>query len=61
MHNPELPKRCYSLSKRYAWVAGTTTVFVALVLIMVFVRDIDWLLETAKDSESVNNARLSVM
>lgn len=56
-----LPKSFSSLSRRYAVVAGATTVLVGLVLIMVFVRDIDWLMETSRDAESIMNARLSVI
>lgn len=56
-----LPTRFFSLSRKYALVAGTTSVLVALVLIMVFVRDVEWLVQTAQDQDSIMKAQLSVI
>lgn len=59
--NIPLPTRIFPITRKYMLVAGTTTLFVALVLIMVFVRDVDWLVRTSLDETSMKNARLSVL
>jgi sigma-B regulation protein RsbU (phosphoserine phosphatase) len=51
----------FSLTHKYALMAGTTTVLVSLVLIMVFVRDVEWLVLIDQDADSIMNARLSVI
>ena len=56
-----LPTRFFSLTRKYTLVAGTTTVLVSLVLILVFARDVEWLVKTAGDADSVMGARLSVL
>jgi sigma-B regulation protein RsbU (phosphoserine phosphatase) len=56
-----LSSRFFSLTRKYAIIAGTTTVLVSLVLILVFVRDVEWLIMAAQDAESIMNARLSVI
>ncbi len=56
-----LPTSFFSLTRKFTLVAGIATLLVSLVLIMVFVRDVDWLVRTALDEKSLNSARLSVL
>lgn len=56
-----LPTKIFSLTRKFTLVAGTATLLVSIVLILVFVRDIEWLVRTTLDKASMNNARLSVL
>lgn len=56
-----LPKRLFSMTRKFTLIAITTSVFVSLVLILIFTRDVEWLAKTAQDSESIANAQLSVI
>jgi len=56
-----IPTRFFSLSRKYALVAGTTTVLVGIVLILVFMRDVEWLTETSKDPDAIMEAKLAVI
>ena len=49
------------ITYKFTWIAVTTFIFVCLVLIMVFSRDVEWLANTAKDADSIMNAQLSVI
>ncbi len=49
------------ITLKFTWIAATTFVFVCLVLIMVFSRDVEWLANTASDKDSIMNAQLSVI
>lgn len=46
---------------KFTLIAATTFVFVCIVLIMVFSRDVEWLANTAQDADSIMNAQLSVI
>lgn len=59
--NLPLPEKIFSITRKYMLVASTTTLFVAVVLILVFVRDIDWLVRTTHDAAAMKDARLSVL
>jgi phosphoserine phosphatase RsbU/P len=54
------PVRLSPLTKNFAMVAVTVTFFVALVLTLVFVRDVEWLTSIDRDSISIRQAQLSV-
>nr|WP_167495881.1 PP2C family protein-serine/threonine phosphatase [Desulfosediminicola ganghwensis] len=56
-----IPTRFFSLSRKYALVAVITTVLVGIVLVLVFVRDVEWLTETSKDPDAIMDAKLSVI
>jgi len=49
------------ITLKFTLIAATTFVFVCLVLIMVFSRDVEWLANTARDADSILNAQLSVI
>ena len=53
--------RYYPITLKFTWIAATTFVFVCLVLILVFSRDVEWLANTARDADSIMNAQLSVI
>ena len=55
-----IPTRLVSMTRRFSFVAFVTTIFVAVVLIMVFTRDIVWLTTIGQDEASIIDAQLSV-
>lgn len=55
-----LPRKLFPMTRKFTLVASTTSIFFAVVLIMVFVRDVEWLSRTAQDPESIYAAQLSV-
>jgi sigma-B regulation protein RsbU (phosphoserine phosphatase) len=55
-----IPKRLFSMTRKFSFVALATTLFVSVVLIMVFTRDIVWLTTIGQDAASVIDAQLSV-
>jgi len=59
-HTLPLPKRLFSTTRKFSFVALVTTLFVAVVLIMVFTRDIVWLTTIGQDEASIIDAQLSV-
>jgi sigma-B regulation protein RsbU (phosphoserine phosphatase) len=58
--NQPLPKRLFSMTRKFSLVALITTLFVTLVLTMVFARDIVWLSKIGQDEASIVEAQLSV-
>lgn len=55
-----LPRLLFPMTRKFTVVAVTTSIFVALVLILVFNRDVEWLTRTAQDRQSIAAAQLSV-
>ncbi len=55
-----VPKRLFSMTRKFSFVALITTLFVSVVLIMVFTRDIIWLTTIGQDEASIIEAQLSV-
>ena len=55
-----LPQRLFSMTRKFSFVALSTTLFVAVVLIMVFTRDIIWLSRIGEDEAAITAAQLSV-
>jgi len=55
-----LPKRLFSMTRKFSFVALITTLFVALVLALVFARDIVWLTKIGQDDASIAHAQMSV-
>ncbi len=49
------------ITLKFTLIAATTFVFVCLVLIMVFSRDVVWLANTAQDADSILSAQMSVI
>jgi sigma-B regulation protein RsbU (phosphoserine phosphatase) len=54
------PERLYSMTRKFSLVALTTTIFVSLVLILVFSRDIVWLSGIEQNESALYEAQLSV-
>jgi len=50
----------FPITRKFTLIAATTFVFTCLVLVMVFTRDIEWLVSIAQDTESVASAQRSV-
>lgn len=55
-----LPNRLFPMTRKFTFLAVTTTFFVSLVLMLVFNRDVEWLTQTAQDAHSIRAAQLSV-
>lgn len=55
-----LPRKFFPMTQKFTMVAIITSVFFAIVLIMVFVRDVEWLVRIAQDQQSIHEAQLSV-
>ena len=54
------PERLYSMTKKFSLVALTTTIFVSIVVILVFSRDIVWLSKMEQSEAALQQAQLSV-
>jgi len=55
-----MPRRLFSMTRKFSFVALITALFVALVLILVFTRDIVWLSKIGQDAVSIAHAQMSV-
>jgi sigma-B regulation protein RsbU (phosphoserine phosphatase) len=55
------PKRLFSITRKFSLVALVTVVVVSAVMAMVFARDIVWLTEIGKDTDSILKAQMSVV
>ena len=55
-----LPQRLFPITRKFTLVAITASIFVSLVLILVFTRDVEWLSRTTQDENSIHAAQLSV-
>jgi sigma-B regulation protein RsbU (phosphoserine phosphatase) len=55
-----LPNRLFPITRKFTFVAVAASFLVSLVLILVFIRDIEWLTQTAQDQQSIYAAQLSV-
>ncbi len=56
-----LSKRFYPLTRRFTLIAVTASVFVAMVLILVFTRDVEWLAASPHTEQALYDAQLSVI
>jgi len=59
-HTLPLPKHLFSMTRKFSFVALATTLFISVVLIMVFTRDIVWLTTIGQDEAAITKAQLSV-
>jgi sigma-B regulation protein RsbU (phosphoserine phosphatase) len=59
-HTLPLPKHLFSMTRKFSFVALVTTLFISVVLIMVFTRDIVWLTGIGQDEAAIADAQLSV-
>lgn len=59
--NSSLPKRLFPITRKFTFVAVTTSFLVSVVLILVFNRDIVWLVRTPQNEQSIYAAQISVI
>ena len=59
-HALPLPGRLYSMTKKFSLVALTTTIFITVVITLVFSRDIVWLSKIEPNESALAQAQLSV-
>jgi sigma-B regulation protein RsbU (phosphoserine phosphatase) len=52
--------RFFPMTRKFTLFAVTTFIFVSLILVMVFVRDVEWLAKTTQNADSIISAQLSV-
>lgn len=57
----KVPKTFFSVTQKFTLVAVSASVFVAIVIILVFLRDIEWLAENVQNSSAVHDATMSVI
>ncbi|WP_457576200.1 PP2C family protein-serine/threonine phosphatase [Desulfomarina sp.] len=55
-----LPKRFFSMTRKFTFVAVLSTLFSSLVISLVFARDIIWLTKVTPDEAAIHEAQLSV-
>jgi sigma-B regulation protein RsbU (phosphoserine phosphatase) len=55
-----LPRRLFPMTRKFSFVALVTAIFIALVLILVFTRDIEWLSKIGQDPAAIAHAQMSV-
>jgi len=55
-----LPKRLFSITRKFTFITVTLTFFVAMLITLVFTRDIVWLTKVAQNETSIHSAQLSV-
>jgi sigma-B regulation protein RsbU (phosphoserine phosphatase) len=54
-------KKYYPLTRKFTLVAVTTFIFVSLVLMLIFTRDVEWLLATRDSQIDMHDAQLAVI
>jgi len=59
-HTQPLPQQLFSMTRKFSFVALVTTLFISVVLIMVFTRYIVWLTGIGQDAASIVKAQISV-
>lgn len=57
----QIPKKFISVTRKFSVVAVTSVIFLAIVIILVFARDIEWLANHAQDATAVQDATMSVI
>ncbi len=55
------PKRLFSITRKFSFVALVTTIIVSIVIALVFARDIVWLADIGRDSAAIFDAQVSVV
>lgn len=59
-HTLPLPKKLFSMTRKFTFITVTLTFFVAILMALVFTRDIIWLTKVTQDETSIQSAQLSV-
>ncbi len=57
----KVPKKFFSVTQKFTLVAVSASVFVAIVIILVFLRDIEWLAKNVQNASAVHDATMSVI
>jgi len=56
-----VPKKFISVTRKFTLVAITASIFLAIVIILVFTRDIEWLANNIQTSTAIHDATMSVI
>lgn len=56
-----VPKKFISVTRKFTLVAVTAVIFLAIVIILVFSRDIEWLANNVQNSTAIHDATMSVI
>ena len=59
-YNTPIPKKLFSMTRKFTFITVTLTFFVAMLMALVFTRDIVWLTKVAQNETSIHSAQLSV-
>lgn len=59
-YTPPLPKKLFSMTRKFTFITVTLTFLVAILMALVFTRDIIWLTKVTQDEISIQSAQLSV-
>lgn len=57
----KVPKNFTSVTHKFTLVAVTASIFLAIVIILVFTRDIEWLANNVQNSSAIHDATMSVI
>ncbi len=55
-----LPEKLFSMTRKFTFITVSLTFFVAMLMALVFTRDIVWLTKVAQNATSIHSAQLSV-
>ncbi len=55
-----LPKNLFSMTRKFTFITVSLTFFVAMLMALVFTRDIVWLTKVTQNATSIHSAQLSV-
>jgi len=59
-YNTPIPKKLFSMTRKFTFITVTLTFFIAMLMALVFTRDIVWLTKVAPNETSIHSAQLSV-
>lgn len=57
----KVPKKFFSVTQKFSLVAVSASIFLAIVIILVFLRDIEWLAENVQNATAIQDATMSVI
>jgi len=59
-YNTPIPKKLFSMTRKFTFITVTLTFFIAMLMALVFTRDIVWLTKVVPNETSIHSAQLSV-
>ncbi len=57
----KVPQKFFSVTQKFTLVAVSASIFVAIVIILVFLRDIEWLADNVQNATAIQDATMSVV